>query len=1148
MAKVDWTDQQKEAIDHRHSSVIVSAAAGSGKTAVLVERVIRLIDSFDIDRLIIVTFTNAAAAQMREKIAAALIEKISSADSREKAERYKKQLLLLPAANICTVHSFCLRLVRDNFAKLGLAADFAIGDASECNVILNQSLEELIETKFEEQDKDFLSALSALANKNVNTFSDMLAGMHKFVKDLAFPKDWFELAMAGYDKEKLTDTSKAKARLEEIIKKHKKMLEILKVTPGCEKPVEAYETDLAIFEGKNLEDYDDLFECVHSSPKTISVYKKEVPEEVVEKSKQTKSEFLNTLKALRPLFLFKSATLCDFVDRQRADAETLIKLVCELDNIFSEKKRAKNIVDYNDLEHFALKLLVNKDKTPTETAIKLSESFDEIIIDEYQDTSPSQDAIFSAVSKNMSNIFMVGDMKQSIYCFRNTAPEIFREKTESYAREDTDGKRIFLNKNFRSRRNILDFTNKVFSKIMNLVTGEVDYNKDEFLYYNEKGYQGDDPTIDIHVLQKPKADDELSAIEQEGYKIAEIISSLVGKLDLKEGEGTRKAQYKDFAVLIRNAANRSDVIADCLTACKIPVYNDDGKNRLFSSYETQVVVSYLKIIDNPYQDIPFAAVLRSPLYNFSDELLVKIRQSGERDTKFYDLIGAYTSEDELENLKIKIFLEDYKRFGEKAKNVSVASLICEIIEKTFFEEYVTAMQGGMQRRSNLNFLVNTARNFEGVQNKGLFSFLIYLENFDDYSNPMISPKILPAALDVVKISTIHKSKGLEYPIVIVCDMGDKVASKDLKNHLLLHKKLGIGVNHDDSENNLSYPSPLRADIANKIKEENLSEEMRILYVALTRAKEKLVLLGSVSDVEKSVKEWSDSFLCSREKLSPEAVSNVKNYLDMVLYGCGNELFYKNNKLITLSFDGISINPGAEEPDEAEEKPLPEISDSIREKLEYVYPGSAGSFYSKYSVSELKKLLFEDEHASDYFGFSGSFVKKKELKMSGAERGTVVHLVMEKTDEKKINCEKDLENAIALLVEEGIITHEEAEWVSISELYPYYTSPLCIKLKAADEVYKEAPFNILIDSSVIDKERGGEKIQVQGVIDCYFRQGDEFYIVDYKTDTLDQFNEKDRIDLYTRQLAFYKIAVSKMHETDKIRCFIHFTQYNRTIEV
>ncbi len=1147
MADIKWTTQQENAISHRGSSVIVSAAAGSGKTAVLVERVIRLVDLYDIDRLIIVTFTNAAAAQMREKIAKALIEKISSADSSDKAERYRKQLLYLPAASICTVHSFCLKLLRENFSRLGLSADFAIGDTAECSILLNQSLEEIINKKYEEQDPAFLKLASGFSSRNDSALVEMLLRIYNFSKGMAFPDEWFTVVKESYSKEKITDTREAEILLKEAIEKYSDILEELKAYPFADKLTSVINEDIAMFTDINFKDYDDVFLKINCKFKNFPIIKAAELEEIKEKVKRARDSFKADIAEISSGFMYSSIHLLEFAQMQKEDADTIIEFVKELDVAYSEKKRTKNIVDYSDLEHFALKLLVNDDKTPTDVASKLSESFDEIIVDEYQDTSPVQDIIFSNISRNMNNLFMVGDMKQSIYSFRNTAPEIFREKTESFGREDTKGRRIYLNNNFRSRKNILDFTNTVFSKIMNLKTGEVDYTKDEYLYYGAS-YDGNDPSVDIHILEQPSKDDELSKTEQEGYKIAEIIDSVVGKLDIYEDQKFRKARYKDIVILTRNSVNVSETLADCLTKCNIPTYNDDGKNSILSSYEAQVIISYLKIIDNPYQDIPLVSVLRSPIYNFSDNLLVKLRKCGDKKAKFFDLLNGYVTDDETEKLKIKIFLDDMNAFTEKAKSSSVASLIQAIIEKTYFEEYVSAMKGGMQRRSNLHFLVNTAKGFERAQFKGLFSFLIYLENFNGQNMQMSAPKILPSALDVVKINTIHKSKGLEYPIVIICGLGKSFASNDLSSSMLLHKKLGIGVKYTDDKNNVYYPSPIREAIKSKLNAETLSEEMRILYVALTRAKEKLILLGTVKKRDEYVDSYKTDARYLKEKLSPGLVKNAKSYLDFIMAGCSEEIFENSNPLITLSLKDIRPDGDDDTESGKDNENLPEISGSVREKLEYVYPSEGKSFYSKYSVSELKKLLTIDENSSDYFGFSSSLVKRKKDGISGAEEGSIIHLILEKTDERVINCEKDLEDAITGLVNENILTEDEAKCADTSSLYRYYTSSLCEKLKNSDEIYKEAPFNIIIDSSEIDSVNGGEKLQVQGVIDCYFRCGDEFYIVDYKTDTLTLQNRADRIALYTKQLEFYRKAVSKMHNTDKIRCFIYFTRYDDIIEL
>ena len=632
MSEVKWTESQQKAIEYHQSSVIVSAAAGSGKTAVLVERIIRMLDKTDIDRLLVVTFTQAAASQMRENIASALEKKIRSDIDQGLKDLYHKQLLLLPGANISTLHSFCSRVIKENFEKANLSPDYSLAEPDKSTLFLTQSVEQLIEEEFEEGREEFLDfARNYTSYKNDSALSEMLLRLYKFSRSIPYPAKWLENVAEIYKNPEnsswLEDFScKAHEELNYILGILNKYAEKINNLQDVE------EIEIAkkhILPGVSS-DIASIMNCIADSKDYSSSYDafrnikiKNFPTIRDDKIKNSAlmlgfKEVKDTIRLLignigTKYLSYSVEHLKEFSGLQYPHIKELIRLVKKLDKIYTEKKRSLNLLDFNDLEHTAISILTDEEGNPNECAKLLSEDFDEIVVDEYQDTNDVQEAILTAISNGKSNIFMVGDMKQSIYRFRNTAPELFLNKTESYSDNDNEtGKRIFLSSNFRSRKNILDFSNLVFEQLMSRNMGEIEYGENEKLHYGAN-YPEKDEAVEIAVIEKNKYTD-FSGIEQESALIAQKINNLISsdyQIFDKKINTMRNISYKDIVILLRTSKNVSDEMATFLTRCGIPVYNNGGKEMLLSSIEVQTIISLLKIIDNPYNDIALIATLEA---------------------------------------------------------------------------------------------------------------------------------------------------------------------------------------------------------------------------------------------------------------------------------------------------------------------------------------------------------------------------------------------------------------------------------------------------------------------------------------------------------------------------------------------------------
>ena len=1128
MAEIKWTQGQLDAINHNDGSMIVTAAAGSGKTAVIVARVLRLVKRCDIDRLIIVTFTNAAAQQMRDKIAEGLTKAITDKNtSKEDRENYQKQLLLLPGANICTVHSFCMRLIKENFDKLGIPSSFDILDEARKSLVFNKALEELFDECYEEEAFKELAASFVTSKKD--SVEEYVKKFYVASRKTPFPEKWLELVVDSYENYKKSlwynfFVEDSGEKIQNAVRRYRDY--VFEYTDGIEELEKARElvqkdtvSFLDIVKGSSYEEIYKAMSAVSFSNFPTSINKIDTAKNI----QGERADFKNEIGSISiPL---SAEELESFMRKQTKNVKMFVSLVKRLEEKYLEKKLQSSMLEFDDLEHFAIKLLCDSDGNPTETAIELSNEYDEIIIDEYQDTNDIQETIFNAISKKGENLFMVGDMKQSIYSFRNTAPELFLEKAKAYS-NGKGGTRGVLSNNFRSRENILNFVNLVFENIMSAEVGDVAYDKDEKLYFGNKDYKPEeDCSVDLYVSEKVAG---VSALEVQTLKIAEIIEDLIENQYVTDKSGEkRKAMYSDICVLSRRSSSPIPQMAQILTKQGIPVCTNEGNSMFLETYEVSLLLSFLRIIDNPYQDIPLVTVLRCPLYNISDHTLTEISKAGRGC--FYEKLLKCKDMQEL-----SFFFNDLNTLRNMSRTAKCEEIISHILNNMGVMDFISNMPGGEQRRLNLEYLKTYARNFETDIKKSVYEFIVYIDNLQKFSGDVLSPKYMPENVNAVTFLSMHKSKGLEFPIVILEGLEDPYTMRREPGDVIADKNFGIGFPLLDAENFREIPSPITETIKTYLHKKTISEEIRILYVAMTRAKEKLILMGNAKD-----EDITRSVSCgvfSREAVEPVYVKSAKNMLEFVLMGCAKLDSFETDKytkdgltahkiktdikfnFIRQSFENFEEE---EQPEEIRKEFEATENKEVNRRLEYEYDFGS-RYYTKYSVSDLKKL--EGEEINPYFEKLSPLFEEE---MSGAERGTSIHKIFEEIDAKKVT---DIESI-----------KEYTKEIPADEIYGFYISEIGERLKKSNEIYKEEPF-------IISETKDGSEILIQGVIDCYFKDNDKYVIVDFKSDTLTPSNREARIDMYKIQLEYYKKAVKKMHNTENVESYLYFTKTKETIEV
>lgn len=1187
-----WTNEQLSAITQKGNNILVAAAAGSGKTTVLVERIIRKIinDNVDIDKILVVTFTNAAASEMRERILTALYKQI---DEDPLNKRLRKQIVLLNKASICTIDAFCLDIIRNNFFEIGASSNFRIADNTELELLKQEAIEETFEELYLENDDEFNKLIELYAGyKDDENLKNIILKIHNYIQSAPFPEDWLEEQIEKFNMSNIEDFSQTEWG--KIILKNfrDEVLNSIQILESSKHQLDMI-TELSKFslvvaddinQLKFLEQNWDNWERAHEIANNLKFKTwptdKKVVSNLKEETKKARDNVKKRIsKAVSQTFIYNTEEAVEDINAMYPILKKIKDVTLKFMEKFSEKKSNKNIMDFSDIEHYALKILLKKDENgiyqKTEVAKKYEEKFNEIAIDEYQDSNLVQEYILTSIS-NEKNIFMVGDVKQSIYRFRQAKPELFLDKYQKYGLEPNEyGQKIKLFKNFRSRENILDTTNLIFSDIMSADFGEIEYDESEYL---NLGATYEEPTenvefagkteLDIIDLKKEENEDgeeieednssellEKTEIEAKfvANRIQKLIKSKYQVYDRKTGY--RDITYKDIVILLRATSNTANVFEKELLNLNIPVFSDQAENYL-ESIEIRTITSLLKIIDNPYRDIPLVTVMRSIIGDFTDNELIEIRLT-QNEGYFYDSLKEAKASPKIDGkLKEKVinFLNKLNKWREEERYLPLNEFIQKIYEETDYYNYVRLMPNGQVRKANLKMLLDRAKDYEKISFKGLFNFIRYLEKVKSSNSDLSSAKVIGENENVVRIMSIHKSKGLEFPVAIISRTDKKFNQKDLNESILLHQDIGFGMQYINYDRKIEYTTATKEAIKIKTKEESIAEEMRILYVALTRAKEKLIITGVENDFTKSIeqkKELLEIYEKENDKINHLVLKKYLSYLEWI------ELVYLNHQdienQITLNKIAKKDVLKAEENQEEQEKKnieLPEKIDyeKINEILNWQYKyKEMTNIQSKMSVTKIKELKNNETQKQQHIEIKPKFMLDK-TKVSSAERGTITHLILQKLDFTKEYSKEELAQFVNNLCTKNIITQIQKDSINIEKIYQIINTQFIKNLKNAKEIKKETPFYTYINTKEIYNTQNSENILVQGIIDLYYiNQQNEVILVDYKTDYVEGSGE-ELIDKYKVQLEIYKKALEESLKEKVKHVYIYSIYLNKEIEI
>lgn len=1187
-----WTNEQLSAITQKGNNILVAAAAGSGKTTVLVERIIRKIinDNVDIDKILVVTFTNAAASEMRERILTALYKQI---DEDPLNQRLRKQIVLLNKASICTIDAFCLDIIRNNFFEIGASSNFRIADNTELELLKQEAIEETFEELYLENDDEFNKLIELYAGyKDDENLKNIILKIHNYIQSAPFPEDWLEEQIEKFNMSSIEDFSQTEWG--KIILKNfrDEVLNSIQILESSKHQLDMI-TELSKFslvvaddinQLKFLEQNWDNWERAHEIANNLKFKTwptdKKVVSNLKEETKKARDNVKKRIsKAVSQTFIYNTEEAVEDINAMYPILKKIKDVTLKFMEKFSEKKSNKNIMDFSDIEHYALKILLKKDENgiyqKTEVAKKYEEKFNEIAIDEYQDSNLVQEYILTSIS-NGKNIFMVGDVKQSIYRFRQAKPELFLDKYQKYGLEPNEyGQKIKLFKNFRSRENILDTTNLIFSDIMSADFGEIEYDESEYL---NLGATYEEPTknvefagkteLDIIDLKKEENEDgeeieednssellEKTEIEAKfvANRIQKLIKSKYQVYDRKTGY--RDITYKDIVILLRATSNTANVFEKELLNLNIPVFSDQAENYL-ESIEIRTITSLLKIIDNPYRDIPLVTVMRSIIGDFTDNELIEIRLT-QNEGYFYDSLKEAKASPKIDGkLKEKVinFLDKLNKWREEERYLPLNEFIQKIYEETDYYNYVRLMPNGQVRKANLKMLLDRAKDYEKISFKGLFNFIRYLEKVKSSNSDLSSAKVIGENENVVRIMSIHKSKGLEFPVAIISRTDKKFNQKDLNESILLHQDIGFGMQYINYDRKIEYTTATKEAIKIKTKEESIAEEMRILYVALTRAKEKLIITGVENDFTKSIeqkKELLEIYEKENYKINHLVLKKYLSYLEWI------ELVYLNHQdienQITLNKIAKKDVLKAEENQEEQEKrniELPEKIDyeKINEILNWQYKyKEMTNIQSKMSVTKIKELKNNETQKQQHIEIKPKFMLDK-TKVSSAERGTITHLILQKLDFTKEYSKEELAQFVNNLCTKNIITQIQKDSINIEKIYQIINTQFIKNLKNAKEIKKETPFYTYINTKEIYNTQNSENILVQGIIDLYYiNQQNEVILVDYKTDYVEGSGE-ELIDKYKVQLEIYKKALEESLKEKVKHVYIYSIYLNKEIEI
>ncbi len=1211
-----WTTEQRQAIDFRDQSLLVAAGAGSGKTAVLVERICTMITSgqgIDIDRLLVVTFTRAAATEMRERISHRIAEKLEETPQDEELVR---QLALLNQASIMTIDSFCKKVIEENFHLVELDPDYQVMDENEQNMLIDETMAEILDEAYEAGEADFLHLADVFGGERDDAaLQDMVLAIWRFSRSGTDPRAWIRTSSQAYtfDPDQWQATPWYRYLLREVregaaeaarqarqacaVIADDPILATSKLEPFIAGEAGMLEDLLTALEA--TDDYDELRTRLES---VTFANRPRAPKDpcAIDWVAALRDDYKKRIKALRgDLLAQDEATMQRLIRDMDGPLKSLGELTLRFYDRLQAKKLEVNRVDFADLEHFALGILRDA-AGPTETARIYQQRFAEVLIDEYQDSNDVQEAILTAVSRDHRNIFMVGDVKQSIYRFRQARPEIFLGKYRRYLgldqTADCDGRKIMLYRNFRSRPEVLDSVNAIFKAIMSERAGELDYTDEEALIFGADYDTAMKHPIEIHLVDSKSpldsADEEneeladLRGVELEARHVAGQIRQLLADPEamIMDRGVRRHLRPRDIVILLRATSNVAGIFKEALEEAAIAVFSDTGAG-YFESIEIRTMMSLLRIVDNPRQDIPLLAVLRSPLFSFSEDELIRLRAQN-RELLFLECLKLanedldFSSRNAALAGKAAAFLRQLDLWREESIHLPLDGFIWKIYSDTGYMEYAGAMPNGIQRQANLRILFQRAGEYEKTAFKGLYRFIRYIDAMRERSGDYGDARIMGENEDVVRIMSIHKSKGLEFPVVFLANCGKHFNRRDQGGNLILHEKLGMAVKHQDPLRGTIEDTLPRLVLKARINEEAISEEMRVLYVAMTRARERLILTGNIKDTAATVGKW---FRAGAEiPCNPRKVLADSSYLDWIMPVVTNSGLLRgqfedfdatmdrlsDGETFTLRF--ITRNDLLEARSAAEEDQVrpfwggqPLADQALRAILDYEYPHAAATrLPSKVSVSVIKKQVIEEDpevripdlmaetwDKAERLPRPAFLLEKREL--TGSQRGTAFHNVMLHIDPLTAS-EAAIGQQLEAMVARELLLPEEAAAVSVSKVWGFFTSDLGQRFREAarrGQLHREEVFTRSVPARQLRPEWAtDDPMTLIGIIDAFFVEGEDIILLDYKTDAVPADSTDFLKKRYQAQIDLYAGALERISGKTVREAYLYSVSRQETIRL
>lgn len=1230
---VTWTDDQWKAIMAKDQDILVAAAAGSGKTAVLVERMIQKIlsaeEPVNVDELLVVTFTNASAAEMRHRIGEAL-EKAIQADP--KSRHLRKQLSLLNKASISTLHSFCLEVIRKYYYLIDVDPGFRIADETEAQLLRDEMMDELFEEEYGKKDNEaFFRLVDAFtSDRSDSALQDIVRFIYDFSMSNPLPEQYLQSIAEMYNVDPDTAVDDLpfmpallydiELQLQGARQLVEKALDLSRLPGGPAPRAVNYLDDLAIIDtmiGAKIDSWNALYNAMQTYKFSTSKTCKgdEFDKNLVDQAGKLRDKAKKIVSSLKDeLFSRRPESFLRDMEEMLPLIGTLVSLVRSFAVKFGDIKRERGLVDFSDLEHYCLAILTESiteegDFLPSEAALAYRSQFKEVLVDEYQDTNMVQETVLKLVAKGQleaGNLFMVGDVKQSIYRFRLAEPNLFLGKYNRYKSDgEGSGLRIDLSRNFRSRGEVLDGTNYIFKQIMGVKVGEIEYDDAAEL---KKGapYPDESHPVELLLIDRSESDEELSDVQEapeepvefdkgdleQSQLEAKIMAGKIKEL-IEEGalvfnaktNSSRPLMYRDIVILLRSMTWAPQIMEE-FKQQGIPIYANLSTG-YFEATEVAIMLSLLRVIDNPYQDIPLASVLRSPIVGLNEEELARLRIQNKGGS-FWEAVESYTQSrtpDKIDSLQEKTarFTQALKSWRRMARQSSLSDLIWQLYRDTKFYDFAGGLPGGKQRQANLRALYDRARQYEETSFRGLFRFLRFIERMIERGDDLGAARALGEQEDVVRMMTIHSSKGLEFPVVFVAGLSRQFNQMDIRKSYLIDKDFGFAAKFVDPEKRISYPSLPQIAFKRKKKMEMLAEEMRVLYVALTRAKEKLFLVASVKDADKKLQQWSEAGSHSEWLLKDYERAAATSYMDWVgpslirhrdsadvrnQVGFNSELapaeimeHPSRWKITKINAKDIKI---AEQAEEAEQDDFLKVveegghmpvespfAEKVKQVLSWEYEYSDASIHrSKQSVSEMKRHReITDEHSGTDLlrKFKKTILNRprfmQEKTLTPAERGTALHMVMQHIDLADPPTIPAIHELLSSMIEKELLTVEQTEIIDPQLIVQFFSSELGQRIQRAKWVKREIPFTMSLPAKEVylDWQDENEAIFVQGVIDCVFEDENGIVLVDYKSDTIQgrfkngfeqvkpilEERYKMQINLYTKALE--KIWKRTVHE-------------------